>query len=469
MILKNHTFKISYINERVLSKLISTFFCTFIFTLLFYKNLSLNNTYFDLGIYYNQINYFLNGDYWIIFFGHFSPYIIFLSYLSKVINVDLLFILINCLIIYLCAEIIFKYYSLKHQIIFLFFFPIYHLILHDFHIEILVIPIVLSALILIEKGKYQISYFISLIILLLKISLYPSLISIGLFYLLKGQKKYGYSLILLSSIFLIVYYLFIRNSFIFNEYDKNLIFNGVSTVKKIIKTDIYIYINSFFIGLVSLISAKIAINYSNIKDKVFWIIISPIFFYYLLSGNINYLMPHYHYFYQFIPYLFFFSFYKKIFSKWQIIISIIFFIFFSISPFSIIYYTDIRDLYNHQSFFDQKNGSIIKKEILENINDNRSNYNISISNSIVFREYLDFKSVYPFGQEKKGYVTMPNSKKIEKFTKHKIDYFIIDKNNNYFLDKKISDDDYNELINDYKKTYNVIHDSKHILILKNEM
>lgn len=456
-------------NEKILSKIISLFFCIFIFTFLYFKNLSLNNTYFDLGIYYNQINYFLNGDYWVIFFGHFSPYIFFISLFSKIVSIDILLISINCIVIYFTAEVIFRYYSFKHQLIFLFFFPIYHVILHDFHIEILIIPIVLLTLINIEEARYKLAFFISLLILFLKISLYPSLISLGIYFFIKDKKKYGYFLILISLVIIFIYYLFIRNLFIYSEYDQKLIFSGLNILNKIINTNLIIYIKSFLIGVLSLLFARIAINYSKIIDKDFWITISPIFLYYLLSGNLNYLMPHYHYFYQFIPYLFFFAFLKKIVLIKQIYVSILFFIFFSISPLSILYYTDIRDLLSHKSFFDYKNGIEMKKLILDHISNNKNNSNISISNSIVFKEYLDFKSVYPFGQDENGYITMPSKIGIKKFAKYKVDYFIIDKKNNYFLDKKISEQAYIDLINEYKKKYNIIYENSSILILQNEL
>ena len=99
----------------------------------------------------------------------------------------------------------------------------------------------------------------------------------------------------------------------------------------------------------------------------------------------------------------------------------------------------------------------MKKLILDHISNNKNNSNISISNSIVFKEYLDFKSVYPFGQDENGYITMPSKIGIKKFAKYKVDYFIIDKKNNYFLDKKISEQAYIDLINEYKKKiqYNV--------------
>ena len=153
----------------------------------------------------------------------------------------------------------------------------------------------------------------------------------------------------------------------------------------------------------------------------------------------------------------------------QIYVSILFFIFFSISPLSILYYTDIRDLLSHKSFFDYKNGIKMKKLILDHISNNKNNSNISISNSIVFKEYLDFKSVYPFGQDENGYITMPSKIGIKKFAKYKVDYFIIDKKNNYFLDKKISEQAYIDLINEYKKKYNIMYENSSILILQNEL
>lgn len=341
--------------------------------------------------------------------------------------------------------------------------------MHDFHIEILVIPLILMTLIYIENKRYKLAFSLSFLILFLKISLYPSLISLGIYFLIKNKKKYGYFLIFISLVILLIYYLFIRNLFIYNEYDQNLIFSGINILSRIINTDFIIYIKSFLIGISSLIFAKIAINYLNIIDKNFWITILPIFLYYLLSGNLNYLLLHYHYFYQFIPYLFFFGFLKKMFLIRQMYVSILFFVFFSISPLSILYYTDTRDLFNHKSFFDFKNGIETKKTILKYISSNSKNTNISISNSIVFKEYINFKSVYPFGQDDNGYITMPNKKVFKKFIKNKIDYFIIDKENNYYLDKKISKKEYISLINNYKKNYSTIYEDHSILILQNEM
>ena len=168
--------------------------------------------------------------------------------------------------------------------------------------------------------------------------------------------------------------------------------------------------------------------------------------------------------------MFFFSFNENTYSisLKQITISIISFIFLSISPISLIYYTDIRDKFNVKDFFDTQKGIKTKELILNNVKFDKNTI-ISVSNSIVLDEYLNLKGVYPLGQDINGYILMPNKNEFGKFTKLKIDYYLIDKSTPYLLDKKIDTSNYEEVITKYKKLFSLVYEDKNLLILNNEL
>ena len=214
MKLKNHTFSINYINKDKLSKIISLIFSFNVFIHLYFKNISLNNTYFDLGIYYSQLIHIQNGDFWIILFGHLSPFILFLFLLKKVLfflDISLVLILLTTAIYYFSSRLFYLYFSIKVQIIFLFFFPVFNIILHDFHIEIIIIPLVISALYQIQKKNYNKGLFYTSLIFLTKITLYPSIFSIAIYFFIHGKRKIFYSLSLILFLIFFTYYFFIRN------------------------------------------------------------------------------------------------------------------------------------------------------------------------------------------------------------------------------------------------------------------
>ena len=64
---------------------------------------------------------------------------------------------------------------------------------------------------------------------------------------------------------------------------------------------------------------------------------------------------------------------------------------------------------------------------------------------------------------------MPNKNEFGKFTKLKIDYYLIDKSTPYLLDKKIDTSNYEEVISKYKKLFSLVYEDKILLILNNEL
>ena len=64
---------------------------------------------------------------------------------------------------------------------------------------------------------------------------------------------------------------------------------------------------------------------------------------------------------------------------------------------------------------------------------------------------------------------MPNKNEFGKFTKLKIDYYLIDKSTPYLLDKKIDTSNYEEVISKYKKLFSLVYEDKNLLILNNEL
>ena len=405
-------------------------------------------------------------------FGHLSPFIFFLFLLQKVLfflDISLVLILLTTAIYYFSSRLFFLYFSIKVQVIFLFFFPIFNIILHDFHIEIIIIPLVISALYQIQKKNYNKGLFYTSLIFLTKITLYPSIFSIAIYFFIHGKRKIFYSLSLILFLIFFTYYFFIRNEYIYGQnLGGDFIFQNV--IKTIFNKSIINYFINFIIGVSIIFFSILIINFTKLKSKILWGLISPIFIYYLLSGNKNYLLNYYHYFYQFIPFLFFFSFNENTYSisLKQITLSILSFIFLSISPISLIYYTDIRDKFNVKDFFDTQKGIKTKELILNNVNFDKNTI-ISVSNSIVLDEYLNLKGVYPLGQDINGYILMPNKNEFGKFTKLKIDYYLIDKSTPYLLDKKINTSNYQEVISKYKKLFSLVYEDKNLLILNNEL
>tara|TARA_B110000090_G_C13254372_1_gene397750 strand:+ start:232 stop:636 length:405 start_codon:yes stop_codon:yes gene_type:complete len=133
------------------------------------------------------------------------------------------------------------------------------------------------------------------------------------------------------------------------------------------------------------------------------------------------------------------------------------------------FYKDVRLKLDFNSFFDYKKGIKTKEIILSEINKFEKNSVLSISNNLVFKEYLDFKAVFPFGQDINGYVMIPNKKIFGKFEEVKINYFIIDKKSKYFVDNIINDDKYYSILRKYQEKYRTVFEDNDLMILKNEL
>ena len=204
-------------------------------------------------------------------FGHLSPFIFFLFLLKKVLfflDISLVLILLTTAIYYFSSRLFFLYFSIKVQIIFLFFFPVFNIILHDFHIEIIIIPLVISALYQIQKKNYNKGLFYTSLIFLTKITLYPSIFSIAIYFLIHGKRKIFYSLSLILFLIFFTYYFFIRNEYIYGQnLGGDFIFQNV--IKTIFNKSIINYFINFIIGVSIIFFSILIINFTKFKSKYY--------------------------------------------------------------------------------------------------------------------------------------------------------------------------------------------------------
>lgn len=187
---------------------------------------NLNSNIADLGFYYNNI---LNSfDYVRIFDGHFQPIMIIyncLLYFFPDSFKPYLLILIQSFVLLIPFLILYMSYGKIYGIIYILFFPLWHLNLFDFHFEHLLILFTFLFFYFFDKRKYLLMLLCAFLVSLTKEPYTLITIFMGIFLLFSNYKNN-----VIHGIFLIIlgfFSFFIFNFFINEYYELNFVSSEV--------------------------------------------------------------------------------------------------------------------------------------------------------------------------------------------------------------------------------------------------
>ena len=442
----------------------------FIFLLIFSLNcLRLyyeTHFYFDQAIYNNLFFNTLNDKYWMLFFGHFQPLIIFFSLLTKLFDsffiVNLILILIKGIIIIIPFALYYNknfilVYSLSLSSI------IWYNSLGTFHIDLLILPLSFIYFYFIENEKYRKAIYTLIICCLVK-EIYIIIAAIYSIMLIKKIPTYKFLILnIFFLIFFLITYLYLIPQFTY--FNKNDIFETGNY-----RVDIYDWI-------LHLDNFDPILNFKLIFKKVL-MIFSIGFFYYIsffkaskryltitllilsiffFSKNINHSSIQTHYLIPLVAPMFysFKEYYSKFlinnnYLRYFVLIYITFaHVVISPSPISVSFYTNINSYFKYSNYYNKKNEE--QKKIVNNFfADIKSDKIIASANNSYFTIFNKFQHYLPFpaGLNEKFY--LPENIDINKFfkiflNKEKInkiilipDYIILEKNNYWIYDEKYS-------------------------------
>ena len=471
--------------------LIFAILCIFSFLRLHFQT----NNYFDYAIYNNLILNSINQNYWMLFFGHFQPLIIFFSLILNLYEsnfiANLIIIFLKNLIIILPLLFLYKkkfilVYALSLS------FIIWYNSINAFHIDILIFPLSFIYFISIQNKKFNLSIIILLFFCLVK-EIY---ILIAIIYSIMLFKKINlYKLILLNIIFLIFFiflYFYLIPQFTFFNIDN-------IHEKNTYRVDIYDWIYNFndfnfdlnikfYLKKIILVLSVLFFYYFSFfkTDKKYLLITSLILSIFILSQNTNHSSIYSHYL---IPlcapmYFAFYEYYnnaiikKKNSNKLIIIYISLFHIIISPSFISLSFYSNINKYFKYENYFNLSNLEE-KKFINEFLKDLNINKVISSTNDTYYSnlDKFDFYLPYPSGINEKFYlpekITVNKLVKIliNKYNIKKVtlipDYIIMKKKNYWIYDKKYIDnyqENHEKYLIKLNQNYRMIKEFKEILI-----
>ena len=422
------------------------------------KYLFNNSNYADFGIFENSIYKITTGNSSIFLDGHFSPiFFLFSAILSffQILSIDFFFsyflILFQSFIILTPA--IYFYFKRENLLTFVYLLcpPIWFLNFNDFHIDVLIIPIIFFSLIIYFKkpNNYR---FLTIILFAALLKEYYSLILISFgFFIIFEEKKFNYFAIFLILIGLIIffsYYLYFQDIYTITDKSKigdSQMYSGFigDDFLSLIK-NLFLNFNHYFFGLFEfkkIIYLVFFIFYFLIFIRFklsLLIIIFPFLLINLISLNTTFVSLINHHIVTLIPVLIYnFYIYKNKFkdfiNKFNLnFFYIILFLCFSPNFFSPYFYFNDYDLFNFSNYLNYQKKVLIKQELKKTINSTKS---ISIQNNLN-HNYLSFRE---------NYFLFPEGVFDFKFKKDKegndikilVDYVIIDlSKTSYIYDKK---------------------------------
>jgi len=156
------------------------------------KYLSLHSSYFDLGVFSN--NLFLinsNSDFGLLFAGHAQPYLWFYSFIFSFVPKgygSLAIIVIQVLMLMLPLFWLVKRYSLIYTVAYLSFFPLWFNLLNDFHVDHLAVPLLFYFFITIEDRHYNKAFTVAILLALVKEVFALQTIACGIYLILSILK-----------------------------------------------------------------------------------------------------------------------------------------------------------------------------------------------------------------------------------------------------------------------------------------
>ena len=419
---------------------------------------------FDLGLLINIDEKFFHQNYTSILNDHISILFILIEYLN--IKIDYNFIYIIFLIKIFCIFSIF-YLKINNTVKFSFLFFLllnpfmWNVIAFSNNLDFLFLPINVLLLNLILTKNTRLFSWICLIGFLIKDTFAIYIIFyIILFYL--DTKNTKLLLIFTINIFFLIIF-FIKNFYIHPE----------------IMNDDYINLGSqnLFKDLLTLFLTLLILT-PLIFSRNNFILLFPILIILLISNNINHLSfySHYNTFFL-VPLVFSFHInFHYFFKKIYFIIFIIISIFFSYSPFSIIFYSKMINTYNagDNISFDSKK-YITAENFIYNLNVNDKI--ISIQNNFLLKNTLNSKYLIPYPLGFKIPATFLNFNNGIKKNEIYADYLILNKQKKlYLIDQECTNsidlcniEYYKDLItSSNNENYNLIYNDEEILIYEKE-
>ena len=431
------------------------------------KYLTLNSNVADLGIYLNKFYSISRGNISNAFYGHFSPILLLFAPIFKLSGeYPIYFILLfQSLSIFIPSLYFYKKFNWFYGVIYLLTPTLWFVLLFDFHIDVIIIPLSLFFFHYLDKKNYKNCFIISFLFILIKeIYILTSLFSILIILwelINNNNKNQKYKSYIIISIFFLIFY-FILFYFI-NQHFLPSIGNN-----NFLDTDhlklAYSYLGSsffeIFIGIftnlhliiIDILSSKEKLKYLFVILLPFYflgflnfkylVLGFPAIFIILISKNTIYIDHTNHYVSGFIIPIFY-SFIKSIeelknksifLRKSSLLIfSIVIHFLISPSPVSRLFFSDKIERFNMKNYIlndDIKN----KKTFLKNY-DFKNNL-ISIQNNIAYFDLFKTENILIFPEGIFEEVKKPKFENFELKTKSHFliaDYIIVDTSRDKFI------------------------------------
>lgn len=426
---------------------------TYILLIQKFNNFGFSN--YDFGIFFNKVKFISDGNYSYLFHGHSNFFLLFFAIIKKFISlkatiyISLLFKVICILILCIWIK---KYLDIYSSLAYLSFFPVWFILLTNYKIDYLIIPLSFFCFYYLNKKKYFQTAILSFLIILLK-EFYASFVFCLGFYLLLSRDKnkidylFAISLIIISCLlfFYFTHYVILTSAWNNevnnndNFYDKNifkfflsfpnLIFDNLFQDRNFILTKIKFYLYPFL--------SLLFINFFFLKYLIFFF---PIFLLSVLSPDLNHSGYGHHYYAMIIaPSIY--AFYdftrskktKNLFFKTKNLILI--FLLASnvlISPSFIgrLFWTDKIEKYNYKIYLPKNESKNLRYFLKNNIS---SDLVIVSQNNVLNENIIDQNMMLTFPQGVFNKFKMPkyNKKKQNEFIS--ADVIILNLNKEFYL------------------------------------
>lgn len=274
-----------------------------------YENFGFAN--YDFGIFFNKIVNINQGYYSFIFHGHSNFYLLFFAAALKIITLKyVIYFSIFFKILILFTTAIWIKYKLNSFLsyLYLLFFPIWFLLMDNYKLDYLIIPLSFFIFYYIKKGNYIISLLLSILVILLKEFFSIYIFCFGIFILLnnnKEKKDYFYSFVFIITSFVIFYFLthhlittsaWNNSNLNQNEFYKDNFFFFFKSIIKSFFENQNLTFEEILIKLKFYIFPFLSLAFLNLFKKKYLIFFFPIFFVSFVSPDLNHSGYGHHYY-----------------------------------------------------------------------------------------------------------------------------------------------------------------------------
>lgn len=304
-------FNINFKKEQIYYFSFLLFIGSIVFILLINKYENFGFANYDFGIFFNKIANIDQGYYSYIFHGHSNFYLLFFAAALKIFSLKyIIYFSIFFKVLVLFATAIWIKYKLNTFLsyIYLLFFPIWFLLMDNYNLDYLVIPLSFLIFYFIREKNYLTSLLLSILVIFLKEFFSIYIFCFGIFILFnnnKNKKDYFYSLIFILSSFLIFYFLthhlittsaWNNNNLNQNEFYKDNIFFFFKSLIKFFFENQNLTFEEILIKLKFYILPFLSLAFLNFFKKKYLIFFFPIFFVSFVSPDLNHSGYGHHYY-----------------------------------------------------------------------------------------------------------------------------------------------------------------------------